>query len=112
MSFSAISEKKNLPLLFDVSETAEYSSYIASINSLKTLPKATSLTLGDSNFKITTGNEAIFKDNKDKIDMTLQVDPIPNCHDIVTGDYLLWLCDLLLTDTRKIVDLDTDLERW
>lgn len=112
MSFSAISEKKNLPLLFDVSKTAEYYSYITSINSLKTLPKATSLTLGDSNFEITTGNEAIFKDNKDKIDMTLQVEPISNCPDIVIGNYLIKLSDLLLNDPIKKVESDTVLERW
>lgn len=113
MSFEAFSENKNLPLLSDVNNSEEYNKDIAVINSLKELPKATSLTRGETIISLSTDIDEIYKDNKDKIDMTLQVEPISDSpNDIVIGSYLIKLSNLLIDDSIKKIESQTETDIW
>lgn len=86
---------KNARLIADSTDHENYVKNIYDYSSA--LPKKTL----DTRFDI-VGNtividkEQIFKDNKDKIDMTIQVEPISeDSNDVVIGQYLMKLSDLI-----------------
>ena len=115
MSFEVLSEKEKLPLIVDMGTEYAQQAYadLITINALGDLPKVTSLTKGETILSMSTGNEIIYKDNKDRIDMTLQIEPISDCpNDIVIGSYLVKLSNLLLNDPIKKIETETQVQNW
>ncbi len=82
-------------------------------NYSKALPKITGSSLEGPAFRETKNNigiseKHIYKDNKERIKLTLQIEPISNDKNIVCGDYLLRLSDMMSYNKRY--DIDTLLD--
>ena len=73
-------------------------------NYSKTLPKITGSSFRETKNNISISEEHIYKDNKERIKLTLQIEPISNDKNIVCGDYLLRLSDMVSYNKRYEID--------
>lgn len=75
----------------------------------KNLPiKTLSLPGEQQLLSISSSEKNICKDNKERIDMTFQIEPIAIDKNIVIGQYLLKLSDLILTNENAKVDVSNN----
>lgn len=75
----------------------------------KNLPVKTLSLPGEQRLlSMSSSEKNIYKDNKERIDMTFQIEPIASDKNIVIGQYLLKLSDLVLTNKNAKIDVSMD----
>ena len=75
----------------------------------KNLPVKTFSLPGEQRLlSLSSSEKNIYKDNKERIDMTFQIEPIATDKNIIIGQYLLKLSDLVVTNENAKIDISND----